>query len=237
MGKEDQKVFNVGDGIKTVTILEGAAPPYREPKILNIKGALDAPQRFLAGKKNLFKPINDHVTISITNGQIILYVNDKDHFGDIITGSISKTDELSQFRINSGHLWTIQELLTMVKRTKYFFPDEEDHKSVVNYLMNFKSKVTTEIEKIQATNGNAKNLMERFVNTDAPKQFKLKIPIFIGYPEETFRVEVCIDATSADLKLYLESEELFKLIEQKKREHLADQEAFFIAYGASVIYI
>src|SRR5690348_15959532 len=67
-------------------IREGPASPIREPKIINITGAIGSPAEWYAKRKKQIDPLKCHVLFSLEKMFIALSVDDKDYFGTIITG-------------------------------------------------------------------------------------------------------------------------------------------------------
>jgi hypothetical protein len=218
-------------------IRHGEAAPIREPRPLSYTGRLDTPQRWLEPKKAAYTPTQATVSVNMTAGSISLALNEKNELLDQVSGSLTESPELALFKINSDARYTLDELVTLLKRYRIFFPKKEQQAAILTALQNFTAKVETKIEQQRATNGSSKNNLEREVHgIQWDRTFMLSVPVFKGYPAESFHVEIGVDATSAGIRFYLESPELFELRYDLKWRLLQDEINYFEAWGCSLIY-
>lgn len=219
-------------------IRHGNAAPIREPRPLTYSGRLDSPQRWLEPKKAAYEPTQATVQVNATVGSLMLALNEKNELLDQVSGSLADAPELALFSINTDKRYTLDELVTLLKRLRFFFPKKEQHLAILTGLQTFTAKVETKIEQHRATNGSSKNNLEREVHgIEWERTFILSVPVFKGYPAESFHVEVGVDATSAGIRFYLESAELFELREDLKARLLKDEISYFEEWGCSLIYV
>ncbi len=235
--EETSKTYNIASDVKEVIVREGAAQEIRDKRTISIVGILDAPYQFLEPKLSLYKSINAHALVNLNAGSIELNLNDSDYFQDKVKGVLSPGKDLEQFQINKNTKFTLHDLLKLIKRTKFFFEDKAEHQSLIVSMQNFNAKITTEIQKHHDNRGNNKNLLERISTIDAPVDFKLLIPIYEGYKALSFLVEVCLDPTDADVRFYLESSQLFDLLQSEKERIINIEVEKLKAYGCSVVNI
>lgn len=197
-----------------LTIYEGAAPIIQVPEILNIKGTIDAPARWL--KHKVIIALNGHVVVNRENLSIELNLEDKDHFGDTITGKAELHPIFKKFGVNAGSYRTAQELAQLFKMNRSFFENQSTAMSLVTELQNFKAKVAKEIEKSDDNRANKTDLTSQIVNSNLPEKFNLNIPIFKGEAKQLFEVEIYIN--SSDLTCTLVSPQANDMTESFRDE-------------------
>lgn len=213
-----------GDG-KTITILEGKALTPREPKKVSISGSITAPKNYVQIRKA--NAGTDHLIFSRSKMFITFNSEETKELGTTITGKLLFNPDLEKFGINKQATLMPKELASLLKLNRTFFADKEINSVIVTALNNFTATITTELEKTQDTRGNSKQLAEKKVISNTPKNFTLALPIFVGQPTMKFEVEVCIDTTDAGVKCWLESPELNDLI-LKNRDSIIDAEVLAI---------
>jgi hypothetical protein len=219
-------------------IRHGDAAPIREPRQLNYAGRLDTPRLWLDPKKEQYGPLAATVRVNHTEGSIDLTLLEKSELFDKASGALAEAPELTLFKINTDARYTLDELVTLLKRYRFFFPKKEQHGAILTALQTFTAKVETKIEQHRATNGSSKNNLEREVHgIQWDRTFMLSVPVFKGYAAESFHVEIGVDATSAGIRFYLESPELYELKQDLKGRLLAEEIKYFEAWGCSLIYV
>jgi hypothetical protein len=232
--QEQFQFYEAGEHI----IRHGDALRLREPKQLSYKGRLDTPQLWLTPKKALYKATEATVRVNFTEGSIELTLVEKNELYDYVGGSLTDSPELGYFGINKDKRYTLDELVTLLKRYRFFFPNKDQHQKTLIALQNFSAKVETKYEQVRSNNGASKNNLEREVHgIDWEREFTLSVPVFKGYSAESFRVEIGVDPTSAGVKFFLDSPELFELQADLKTRLLAEEIKYFTEWGCSLIYV
>lgn len=205
----------------TVMIYEGTAPVIRDPKIITIKGNIDAPFRWLDRRRNNVNFLDAHLIIDREKMTITLNLGDKDYFGDTIQGKAQEHPKFAEFGINKDKYRTPAELATFIKMNRSFFENQSTAMSLVDTLFNFRAKVDKDIERIQDTRGNKRDLTAQVVNSNLPEKFNIEVPIFKGFPKQTIEVEVFIKPE--DLTCCLISPMANDIVEQM-RDNIIDAE-------------
>jgi hypothetical protein len=219
-------------------IRHGEAAPIREPRQLNYGGRLDTPRLWLDPKKGQYAPLDATARVNFTEGSIDLTLLEKSELFDKASGSLVDSPELGLFKINTDTRYTLDELVTLLKRYRFFFPKKEQHLAILTALQTFTAKVETKIEQSRATNGSSKNNLEREVHgIEWERTFILSVPVFKGYAAESFHVEIGVDAASAGIRFYLESADLYELKQDLKGRLLATEIKYFEEWGCSLIYV
>jgi hypothetical protein len=197
-----------------ITVLEGTALTPREPKKVSIDGSITAPATYVGIRSADAQ--KDHVVFSRSKMFIRYTKNETDELGATVNGRLLFNPDLEEFGINKQKTLMPKEMASKLKLSRTFFPDKEINATIVTALNAFTATITTELEKIQDTRGNSKQLVEKKVISNTPTNFDLSLPIFVGQRPMKFAVEICIDTTDTGVKCWLESPELNDLILQNR---------------------
>lgn len=205
-----------------VIIRHGEAPEVHNHERLGITGTITAPGKWLEIRKSNAQ--TDHVLFDRDKCFIRYIYNERFPEGGEIFGVLSMFSDLQAMNINSKATFTLKNLATLLKFSRIYFPDKEQHAAVISKLMNFTASVSTQLEQSSDLRGNAKNLRDKKVETNVPVEFKLNIPLYVGEGPKTFMVEVCFDTTDGGgTTVWLESVELAELL-ISERDRIMDAE-------------
>lgn len=205
------------------TILEGSAPApreYKAPKSIKITGTLGAVAQFLEGKKNTFKPEESHLQIFGIDGVLRLFIHDTSpETTHEITGQLKPSQHLGRFKIGTGHLYSVQELLKTIKENRYFFPDKEAHTRIVGGLQKWHGQIETIMKVENDQKGNNLYSLENKVKTaeNFVPNFSINVPLFEGDVAFIISVELGIEVQNGMIKIYLFSDDLI----EKSMERIA----------------
>jgi hypothetical protein len=223
-----------------LTLREGKALELREETSVKIAGTLKAPYQFLDSSKiQAYKHNEAHLLVDRLKGTLMLLLNERSHYKDNIFGELKIFEPLKAFKINEDFLYSTKDLIRLLKRNKFYFESASDHEDFLTKLNNFSASINTKIKDAKDKSGSTISSIEKEVtsSTGAP-MFKLKIPVYQGYPPIVFKVEVCLDATDSSISFFLESPELFEQIDKLKQEYLDDELAKFKgAFMLSIVEI
>lgn len=223
---ESNTVDLLEEGVKELVIREGKAADLFNPRTVSITGILAAPRQFLSSSKiDNYDQKLSHVLVDQDNKSIILKLHETDHHQHVIEGRLTTYADLDDLEINTGNKLTHRELVQLLKKYKFYFADVQQHSVFLHNMENFKAKVTKQIEDVRQNNGNRStgfNVIVENAMKDAPT-FDLLIPLFKGYPKVKFTVEVCLDATDANVVFYFESQDLFQLEKELAEKYIGDE--------------
>lgn len=197
---------------KVVTILQGQAPPQREPKVINITGTIGAPLEFITKRKDQFQAGKVGIAYNRTNMTITLQANDTDFFGASVTGQLVINPDLTKFAINAEKERTIQELTKFLKMNKYFFADVDQCMTTIGNLQKFSASVKTQIDQANDGRGNKTEGFDVKVDSNLDLFFDLNMPVFKGQLAKKFRVDIAFDIRDKAVSIWLESPELQQVI-------------------------
>ncbi len=192
----------------TLTVLEGKALTPRENKKVIINGNIKAPNDY-ARVKN--PTVSDSLVVfSKTDLKISYYANQTDELAAEVHGTLKLNPIIGALGINTGGKtrYSTNELGDVIKRYRSLFDDISKADPIVTALKNFKAKVTQKLETSNNNKGNVRALIEQEVVSNMPTTFKVKMPIFEGFEDNVFEVEICFDVFDSEVKVYLESPQL-----------------------------
>jgi hypothetical protein len=226
-------------GNGTFTLLTGNAPAaIQAPAKLSYAGRLDTPRLFLQPKEGNYDKLQCTFEVDAENNKVRFVGTEKSHeSADIITGVLVPSDAIAQFKLNTGERWMVPNLIELVKRMRPYFATQEAQIELITKLRNWSFGVTKAYEEMSSQDGNARKAVTTRVEGTPPAPFKLHMPIFKGYPKETFLVEFGVDADGSGVKLYMDSPELLDMLLTKKEEYIQEEVDYFTGFGCSVIYV
>lgn len=220
-----------------VILREGQALPVAHPKPITICGTLQAPFQFLQGKSP--DASKAHLRIQEDKGILELHIEDTNpHSEIVITGQLKKDTTLESWKINTEKRWSVAEFLKHIKTQRYFFSTKEEHASIVESLQKWNAKIETVISQHNDNSGNSLSMLEKKVGeVQLKNKFSLTIPIFQGYPNQKFTVEIGLDPKSNSVDLFLISDDLFELEIEHRINLLRTELAKFKDFNCSKVVL
>jgi len=232
--KKEALVKHIADAMQVTSkdgnvlvIREGEAEKIKYKNKVSLDGTLSAPSEFF--KKRVEKGLHDkdkcHVVFNKNAGKIILIVdeqNEKENF--VITGSLKENPDLVAFGINSScTIRSVKEAMNFLKMNRLFFTDKDLNHKIVASLQNFKAKVEKEIENSNDLRGNEKVSKMQKLETGLAESFELAIPIYKGYPNSVFAVDILCHVNDNGINIYFESRGL-KELQDSTRSSMLEEE-------------
>lgn len=219
--------LNITTEQKEVIIRTGDATPIEMPKSVKLTGTLDAPYEFFEKRKKTINIDNAHVEVDYQKQSIKLVIDENMPTNKEILGTLQLFDEFKQLGINTTKTYSITSLREILKFKGAFFKSKDEYRTIIGNLVNFSAKIEKEFNNSNDFKGNAAQQTVTKMKTDIPLNFKLNMPVLLGYPNMEFEVDVCVDATSGDLKLWLECIELKNDLDAKIVEIIDKQQLNF----------
>ena len=131
-----------------------------------------------------------HILVDRDKMSITLVINEKDHFGDIIRGTLELSPDFERFGINTGEYRTTLEMAEFIKMNRAFFENRSEAMNLVYQLRKFKAKVDKEVEaEYQPNKGDKRVLIQQVVDSNIPESFNVLLPLFKGYSKQNIEVE------------------------------------------------
>lgn len=219
---------------KTLEVRTGEALPLKEPKKVVITGDINTISQYLRKRKGDL----GHSTQGVFNDKAIIYtdrerglisiaVDPENPYGATVQGSLEKSKELEQFKINSQTTFNREQLVKILKFSKRHFDSPEVHSDIFAAYSAFRATSKTDHESSSDSRGNKAKVFTKEVQSNLPQTFVLNMPIFKGQPNERFMVEICLELTDAGAHFWFESVELEELIAVRTDEIFEKQLAPF----------
>lgn len=232
MEKVDVNIQPLGNILELRT---GAALPLKEPlaliypgNIKSVKAYLDKHKDAGVQDKNFIDPHNAVIAVNKEDMTIKLLVDPQSVYGTVITGKIDESEELKAWGISIGGsnvtMYNREQLVKMLRFGKIYFPNKQNYQALLDAYMKFAANVNTKMSASDDTRGNKAANMEKKVDlTGLPESFVLELPIYKGENKIQFTVDICCEATDANVKFWFESVELRELLEKERDRILEDE--------------
>lgn len=224
--------INLAPGVEKAEIILREVSKVNEldvkaPVKLKLTGVLGCVAEFLAKRKGETDQINQvrsHIIVNREDISIKLVFHENDEYlTGSVQGSLSIHPKFEEFGINTGKVWTPTQLGMFFKMNKAFFPDKSENMRLVAELMNFTATVNNSIERSAKENGDRSDKFEQTVNSNLPKSFSLKIPIFKGMSPETLEVETFAQINGRDISFILLSPAANQTTEEVRDQAIDEQ--------------
>ncbi len=165
----------------------------KAPLKLKISGTIGAVSEFLNKRFDQLEQVNQkrcHIIVDREKITIELVTNENDDYNTgTVKGKLEFYPKFVEFGINSGKVWTPQQLGLFFKMNRSFFEDRSENMRLIALLMNFTATVNNSIERSVKENGDKTDNFSQIVNSNLPASFQLKMAIFKGTPAESIEVE------------------------------------------------
>jgi hypothetical protein len=231
MAGENKEEFNVNVELKNgnelmITRREGKAPDIEVPQQLKYTGNITSPADFFEDRASLKRKLIDtnysHVEVDNRKLTITLFVDEKHPKRTEITGVLQMNPDLIEFGI-----WEKQfehgELLKFIRKNRRFFSSKDECDKLLKSLASFKYERNVSGKAANDNKGNIEEAFKQTLTQNIKLEFKLSIPIFEGFPEKTFLVEIVPDITDAGSRFWFESVGLIEL-QEKEAKAIFDKE-------------
>ncbi|MDR2917679.1 MAG: hypothetical protein LBV74_23045 [Tannerella sp.] len=180
----------------------------KEPRSINIKGTIEAPLRWLEKRTSETDQVNQKRCFMLVNREkmsIVLFVDERNMDGEVITGSLEIDPIFTAFGINGEKTWTPVKLGEFFKMNRAYFPDRSVNMSLVSELKNFVAKINSNLEKRLNQNGSKTDNFSMEVNSNLPDAFTLNLPVFRGGVRKEIEVETYATVEGQNVYLSLVS--------------------------------
>ncbi|MCI2145809.1 MAG: hypothetical protein LKK08_06130 [Bacteroidales bacterium] len=232
--EDDKKiVVNLPQGTTKaeVVIRKGEAPDEIEPKPpipLDLEGMLGTTLEFITKRISEKDQINQkrcNIYVDREEISITLITNEDDEYKmGKVKGTLKTSAIYELFGINDKDTkWAPADLGMFMKMHRSFFPNKTENMSLVTTLMHFTATVNNTIERSMKENGDHTDNFAQVVNSNLPKSFHLKLPIFVGLPAEDIEVETFAQINGREVIFYLLSPAANDIIEDARTSVIDDQ--------------
>ena len=213
---EDSKPITIniehytGDKPIEVVYREGRASSVldtKAPESISVCGVLSTPLDWLEKRVDTIDQKKANILVEREKMTITLTVNESDHYTkNTISGTAELSEVFKKFGINDPNAgWVPAKLGQFIRLNRAAFEDKEQCMKLVSALKNFKANAQSQIEKQHDPSGSRAEVYRQTVESNLPKSFTVKIPIFKGPEKTTFDVEFDHYLTDGEVFLQLVS--------------------------------
>lgn len=200
--------------------------PVLEPSKVEIAGQITAPFDFLEKRWNAEDGQIDHnrthLLVNRDALRMTLIVNETDERNlKKIVGSVTLSRQYVGFGINTDKEFDPIDLGNFFRINRTYFDSKEDNMALVTLLKSFKAKIQTDVEREIKDNGSVTDVYKKVVDSNLPKSFFVKIPIFKGTEPERIEIEIIATVNGRDVSLSLISPDAASIVEDV-RDKLID---------------
>ena len=224
-----------------VVIREGYASKVLDeqpPVKIDITGTIDAPLRWLKQRISLIDQKKANIRVNRSNMRILLTTEETDPLnGGSVMGVLKVSDEIQRFGINTSKKWIPIELSMFLKMNRAFFPDKSQNMQLVSDLKKFKAKIDSQLEQSKEENGSYSERYSQVVDSNLPKSFKIRIPLFRGFQPEDIEIETYADIDGRSVTLSLISAGANETMEEYKNRVIDEQLAEIEAVAPDLVII
>ncbi len=218
--------IKIEEGVKTLLIGNALTP--EKPEKLVLKGDINSVVEFVSKRNNSneFQKINTETSIIVCNSdemKIHLFTNPNDIYGTEVIGQSVLSDEYQSFGINQTKFFNRESLVKLLRFSRRFFPNIEEHEKILTAYQSFTAQVSKNIEASSDNRGNRNLVQNKTLHTQLPDNFVLKIPIFKNGVYYSFPVEICMEESDTGVRFWFESVELSELLQQIKENIFTEQ--------------
>lgn len=197
---------------------------YHEITGVSLEGDIKAPGNFITKRQKQALEKRCHVLYNYREGYIKLVTKENHPLKYNITGKLMEHPWLTALRINvKGATTGVKELTDLLKKYRFLFADRAENTKIIGNLQKFRVEATKFIETHNDNAGNQKDYFEVKASSNIDLEYVLKMPVFIGQPEKTFKVTVCYNVRERNIELWLESPELIELLADESQK-IIDEE-------------
>lgn len=184
--KPIEVIQRVGEAPKAVEQL-----PTKEPVSISTDGVISTPYDWLDKRTETFDHKKANVKVNRENMTITLTINEDDAYRkNTFTGKVEFTDIFKQSKVNNSRDgWEPAKLGQFLRLNRGLFADKEECMKLVSLLKNFTAKCKAEIQKQRDPSGSVADVYRQEVESNLPKSFTLRMPIFKGTAKQNIEVE------------------------------------------------
>lgn len=187
--------------------LAGKVLDEKAPISTDVAGVLSTPLDWLEKRVATIDQKKAKILVEREKYTITLIVNESDPYNKAtISGTAELSEVFKKFGINDPNAgWVPAKLGQFIRLNRAAFEDKEQCMKLVSALKNFKANAQSQIEKQHDPSGSRAEVYRQTVESNLPKSFTVKIPIFTGPEKTTFDVEFDHYLTDGEVFLQLVS--------------------------------
>lgn len=176
---------------RALEIRTGEALPLHEPTPVVLLGcAISAPLEWLTKRQETIELRQCHIVVNREKMSVRLVVNDENHYKNTIEGVLKTSPEFQRMGVNSYEYITPLAMSELIKMNRSLFENHSEAMELVTQLRQFRAKIDKDVERnIDMNKGDKRLSIVQSVESNVPKKFNLRLPLFVGLTKQTIEVE------------------------------------------------
>lgn len=216
--KLELNMLEAKDVVLKVVHQSEATPIVYKKDPVQLEGTIQAPGNFVAKRKKEHNDLKVHVLYSYA-GLFIKLRTEEDADAEQneafygIVGRLIPNPDIAKLKINvSGSRMSTKDLTDLLKFNRFLFRDKDQNARIIENLQKFKLTAQKHIEANDDSRGNVKDLYEIKNESNVDLGFDLMLPVYVGQPAKSFRVDINYTVRERQIDVWLESAELAELL-------------------------
>jgi hypothetical protein len=218
----------------------GEAEKIYEPHKIAIVGDINAPVAWVKNRFVIDGELNkqSHATFEYKECEILIVVNESNHFFTTVRGRAEKNKFLQNLRINNPKGYRREELLEAFRFNGQYFNARENHRDLIGKINKFDAKVNREFKTDHdRTKGISNNMANSKVDSDlADFKITLNVPVLEGFDRQVIELAIEVEDQNGIPMFYLICDDIDSVVEANVEAAFAKAEAVFVEYGIVCIH-
>lgn len=239
--EEKEINVHVAEGVKELVIRHGDALALKEPVKRKFEGILCVPGDYYQKRKGVEKDSgvlgklkiqlnadNSIVIINVDAKKITLIEDDRDAYSHEVVGTLELFPEIEEMGINTNKMLDEKSLLKLLLYKRRWFEDLTEYNALIEGLKKFNFVMNGSGANENDHQGNIRLTREKQVRSNIELKFKLRMPLYKNEEPKSFYVDIRVDVSDGGkVLLWLESIELFEMLEEQAEQLLLKEAARF----------
>lgn len=208
--------FNDADTIvegNQLIVRTGDAPRINEPQQLTSGGIISAPAAYMEQRGILIDKKKALVEAHITQRELLFWEDPTNRLAAKVLGKIDYFPDLKALTINSDNTYDNKELYNLLKFKGIYFKNKAQHDTLLDKLKKFEASINAEMVRSNDFKGSIAHKKVVEVKTLLDLSFTLSMPIVQDGKPVDIPVEICVDYDQGDVIFWLESTELYEMMQ------------------------
>lgn len=226
-----EKKFKIDPGPNPgmpITIIEKPGLPEAPPHEFSVEGNIYCVREYIEGRLNSASdrqsilPGLASIMIDRLSNEIVFSLDISDKYAGSVKGSLKDNPRFLEFELNNPKVFTREQFLSLLRRNRDLLLTPTIIDEVKRVAMTATSNVVDGGDK----RGNKEKLFDKTVKADIRETFSIHVSPWLGTPETTFLLDLCMEVAENKIVFWLECNGLEGIL-KKMADQIIDQEKIF----------
>ena len=176
--------FEDGQNEKTINYLTGGYRHEELPRGCHVEGVIESPRLWHETRRPEIEKEFTHVEYCKDSSQSmfikLIYNQHLKTMHSSVEGRLKLTEIFKKFGINNKH-WEVERLALFIRENRRFFINSDSAENLYKKLRSFTATVNKTFEKKRDDyTGSRKDVADKVVETQLPKNVSVRLPVFHG---------------------------------------------------------